>query len=122
MDFRQTQSDYGLTHLIKHKIPTEGPLIRKQPYKTPYHLLLWLDVQIKDMEKQGVIKEAVSECFPLVIVRKKDNTWRCCVGCRALNAVTVKDVMKLPRKHYCKNSRHSLIFGTWYFSQNHSNR
>ncbi|KAK2703616.1 hypothetical protein QYM36_017918, partial [Artemia franciscana] len=54
--------------------------------------------QIKDMETQGVIKEAVSEwCFPLVIVRKKDNTWRCCVDFRALNAVTVKDVMKFPR-------------------------
>ncbi|KAK2703677.1 hypothetical protein QYM36_017973 [Artemia franciscana] len=50
------------------------------------------------METQGVIKEAVSEwCFPLVIVRKKDNTWRCCVDFRALNAVTVKDVMKFPR-------------------------
>ncbi|KAK2726141.1 hypothetical protein QYM36_000559 [Artemia franciscana] len=43
------------------KIPTKGPPIRKKPYKTPYHLRSWVDKQIKDMETQGVIKEAVSE-------------------------------------------------------------
>jgi hypothetical protein len=96
--FARHKSDYGLTHLITHKISTEGPPIKKSPYKTPYHLKPWLESQIKEMEDQGIIKESISDwCFPLVIVRKKDNTWRLCIDFRSLNAVTVKDVMKLPR-------------------------
>jgi len=73
------------------------------------------------MEEQEVSKEGVSKwCFSLVIVIKKDNTWRCCVDFRALTAVTVKDV-ELPRivrilgslrgsKYY---SSFDLIAGYW---------
>jgi hypothetical protein len=91
------KANYGLTHLITHKILTKGPPIKNSLYKTTYYLRSWLDNQIKVMEEQGGIKEGVSEwCFPLATVRKKDDTWRLCIDFRALSAVTVKDGMKLP--------------------------
>jgi hypothetical protein len=66
-DFRWTfarhKADCGLTHLINHKIPTQGPPIKKSPYKTPYHLKPWLNDQIKEMEEQGIIKEGLESDF-----------------------------------------------------------
>ena len=65
------------------------------------------------MKEQDVIKEGVSEwCFSLVIVRKKDNTWRLCIDFRALNAVTVKDFMRLPRINIILDSLGGSIYYT----------
>jgi len=51
--FARHKPDYGLRHLITHKIPTQGHPIRKSPYENPYHLRSWLDGQIKEMETQS---------------------------------------------------------------------
>jgi hypothetical protein len=63
--------DYGLTHLITHKIPTRGSPITKSPYKTPYHLKQWLDDQIKEIEEQGIIKECKRMVFSTDNSQKK---------------------------------------------------
>ena len=43
---------------------------------------------------------------------KKDNTWRLCIDFRALNAVTVKDFMRLPRIDIILDSLGGSIYYT----------
>jgi hypothetical protein len=49
------------------------------------------------MLKRGVIQHSVSAfASPVLLVKKKDGTWRFCVDYRHLNAITVKNKHPLP--------------------------
>ena len=52
---------------------------------------------IKDMENQGIIKESLSPYnLPLLLVLKKDGTWRIVIDYRRLNKDTIPDRMPMP--------------------------
>jgi len=58
--------------------------------------------QVNEFLQQGVIEPASSPwASNLVLVRKKDGSYRCCVNYRQLNAVTRKDAYPLPRIDAC---------------------
>ena len=51
----------------------------------------------QEMLDNGVIRQSSSNwSSPLLMKRKKDNTWRCCGDYRRLNAITIKDEYRVP--------------------------
>jgi hypothetical protein len=69
------------------------PAYRSNPEETKE-----LQRQVEDLMSKGYVRESISPCAVLVLlVPKKDGTWKMCVDCRAVNNITVKYRHPIPR-------------------------
>ena len=78
----------GIEHQIDfvpgETIPNQ-PTYRSNPEKTKE-----LQRQVEELLTKGHVRESMSPCaVPVILVPKKDGTWRMCVDCRAINNITL---------------------------------
>ena len=88
----------GRTSLVQHHIRTKSDKpVKLRPYRMDWNKRRVAEQEIQSMLQQGVIQPSDSEyCSPVVLVRKKDGTWRFCVDYRKLNEITEGDSYQLP--------------------------
>lgn len=71
--------------------------VNQRCYRVPYIQKTEIESQIKEMLKSGIIQESSSPfASPIILVKKKDGTWRMCVDYRRLNDLTVKNKYPIP--------------------------
>nr|GEV17910.1 reverse transcriptase [Tanacetum cinerariifolium] len=82
-----------------HQIPfmPNTPSINVRPYKYPPNQKDAIEGMVKELMDSGVIRASQSPfSSPIVMVKKKDGTWRMCIVYRQLNKHTVKDKFPIP--------------------------
>ena len=80
-----------------HRVHLSGSPIRQPMHRLPASLKDTVNSQIQDMLDTGVIQPSCSPwASPVVMVKKKDGTWRFCVDYRKVNAITHHDAYPLP--------------------------
>ncbi|UYV67564.1 hypothetical protein LAZ67_5001228 [Cordylochernes scorpioides] len=111
--------DFGSTPIkptstVKHKINTgdQSP-IKQRPYRVAPSERRLIQDEVNKMIENHILKPSESPwSSPVILVRKKDGTWRFCVDYRRLNKITKKDVYPLPRIDDALDS----LAGSSYFS------
>jgi len=82
-----------------HKIPlVPGTVpINKRPYRYAKHQKDIIDGLVKEYLHSGIIQNNNSPySSPVVLVGKKDGSWRLCVDYMELNKATVKNIFLIP--------------------------
>uniref|UniRef100_A0A2N9GQ32 Retrotransposon gag domain-containing protein n=1 Tax=Fagus sylvatica TaxID=28930 RepID=A0A2N9GQ32_FAGSY len=87
---------------IEHQIDfVPGATIPNRPtYRSNPEETKELQWQVEELMAKGHVRESMSPCvLPVLLVPKKDGTWRMCVDCRAINqhyGTTSKDLVQVP--------------------------
>jgi hypothetical protein len=90
-----------LTHCqVKHPIDLtpDAPLPNGPVYRRSLMENDEIRRQIRELLQKGHIRPKSSPCrSPIVLVQKKDETWRLCIDYRALNKITVRNRYPIPK-------------------------
>lgn len=82
--------DRGMIHRIPLKEGTDP--VNVWPYRYPYVMKGEIEKQVMEMLKTWIIRLSTNPySSPVILVKKKDGSWRFCVDYRALNRVIVPD-------------------------------
>lgn len=82
-----------------HTIPLlpDAQPVNQRPYRISPQLKDELEKQVTEMLHKGFIQHSSSPfASPVLLVKKKEGTWRFCVDYRRLNTITVKNKYPLP--------------------------
>ena len=84
--------------MVKDAIQTEGPQAKQPLRRMPEALKAAIKEEMQKMLNQRVVRPSSSSwSSPIVLVRKKNGTWRFCVDYRKVNSMTRRDAYPLPR-------------------------
>ena len=97
--FAESSRDLGHCKILTYQINTgTGDKIHQQPHPPTFKERELLQTQKTQMLKDEVIEPSNSPWLsPVILVKKKDVSYRFCVDYIKLNNVTIKDVYPLPR-------------------------
>jgi len=85
---------------IEHQIDfMPGVSLPNRPaYRTNPQETKEIQRQVEDLLAKGWVQDSMSPCaMPVILVPKKDGTWRMCTDCRAINNITIKYRHPIPR-------------------------
>jgi len=107
------EHDIGRTNLVEHRIDTgEHRPIRQALRRHPFRHLDWIDIEVNERVRHGIVEPAVSpQAFNIVLIKKKDGSLRFCVDYRRLSTVTKQDTYPLPLIDNCLNA---FTGSSWY--------
>ena len=107
------EDDLGRTSLARHHIDTgNAPPVRQGMRRIPQAHAQVVDSQLENMIRQKLIQPSKSDfASNVVLVKKKDNTWRFRVDYRKVNDLTRKDAYPLPRIDECFDT---LTASVWF--------
>ena len=86
--FAKSLADLEGSDIVFHKIETQGKLPRQRPYRHPPEIREEIERQTQELLDYGIIEPSDSAAIVssnVVLVRKKDNSFRYCVDYRKLN-------------------------------------
>lgn len=95
--FNDMKDGVGCTNLVEHKIVTSASPIKQRYYPVSPVVQKAIDEQLDEMLRDGIVEPSNSPwASPIVLVKKKDGSYRFCVDYRKLNKVTVRDAYPIP--------------------------
>lgn len=97
--FSRNDLDVGHTALAKHiiKIKQDVQPIKQKLRPHPLHYQEEIDRQVEELLEKGYIQRSNSPWSSnVLLVQKKDKTYRMCIDYRKLNAVTILDAHPIP--------------------------
>lgn len=81
--FVSENGELGRTSVVKHNISTSGRPIRQPIHRQPERLKRNVNEEVEKMLSKGVIRPSSSPwSFPVVMVKKKNGSWRFCIDYR----------------------------------------
>lgn len=95
--FKEMGEGIGHTSVVEHDIISDSPPIKQRYYPVSPKKQQLIDEELTRMLEQDIIEPSSSGwSSPVLLVPKKDGSYRFCIDYRRLNAVTKRDAYPIP--------------------------